>query len=76
MPLGLSQDNVQDTSVGRGNVVCEAADTGEDLGFCRDGCEPETQSPAAQGWQERMGPSAWPRWENCSLEKGEGRNVN
>lgn len=47
VPLGLSQDNVQDMSVGRGNVVCEAADTGEDFGFCRDGCEPETVSGLA-----------------------------
>lgn len=60
MPLGLSQDDVQDISVGRGNVVREAANTGEDLGFCRDGCEPETESPAAQAWQRRMGPSACP----------------
>lgn len=47
VPLGLSQDDVQDMSVGRGNVVCEAADTGEDLGFCRDGYEPETVSSSS-----------------------------
>lgn len=47
VPLGLSQDDVQDASVGRGNVVCEAADTGEDLGFCRVGCEPETISSSS-----------------------------
>lgn len=44
VPLGLLQDDVQDMSVGRGNVMCEAADTGEDLGFCRDSCEPERVS--------------------------------
>lgn len=69
VPQGLSQDDVQDMSVGRGNVVCEAADTGEDFRFCRDGCESETKSPAAQAWQGKMGPSAWPRWEEL-LSRG------
>lgn len=58
VPLGLSQDDVQDMSVGRGN---EAADTGEGLGFA-EMAESQKESPAAQAWQGRMGPSAWPRW--------------
>lgn len=74
MPLGLSQDDVQDISVGKGNVVREAANTGEDLGFCRDGCEPETVS-SSSGLAKKDGAFSLPRWKSCSLEEGDERNV-